>query len=185
MRRLRAMLVAAVVLAATGAAGAGLASGNGGSARNGHEHELNAQDRMFLTGAIEGARFEVRGGVIAKSHSGSGRVRAFGRLMIKDHSQEVRDLSSLARRLGVHPPGEPSPEQQKVLWVFSHFHGSAFDCTYMAYEYADHTADIGEAQVELAEGENHMVKHAASHWLQVYEEHLSKASDILLSLHNC
>jgi hypothetical protein len=36
-----------------------------------HKHELNAQDRTFLTSTIEGARFEVRGGVIAKSHAGS------------------------------------------------------------------------------------------------------------------
>jgi len=185
MRHLRTMLVAVLVLTASGAVGAGLASGHGGGGATRHEHHLNAQDRTFLTTAIEGARFEVRGGVIARSHARSPRVKAFGRLMIKDHSQEVRDLSTLARKLGVHPPGEPSPEQQKVLWVFSHFHGSAFNCTYMAYEYADHTADVGDAELELAEGENDMLKHAASHWLKVYEEHLSKASHILLSLHSC
>lgn len=72
-----------------------------------------------------------------------------------------------------------------MLWVFSHFHGSAFNCTYMAYEYADHTADVGEAELELAEGENDMAKHAAGYWLKVYEVRLSKASDILLSLHSC
>jgi putative membrane protein len=184
MGTVRTVLVAAVVLVTGGAVGAGLASGSGG-ATHGHEHELNAQDRTFLTGAIEGARFEVRGGIIAKSRAGSPRVKAFGRLMIKDHSREVRDLSAVARTVGVHPPDEPSPEQQKALWVFSHFHGGPFNCTYIAYEYADHTADVGEAEVELAEGRNPMVKHAAARWLKVYEKHLSKASDILLSLHSC
>lgn len=179
------MLVATLALAACGAVGAGLANGQGSSSASGPKHELNAQDRTFLTSAIEGARFEVRGGIIARSHAASPRVKVFGRLMIKDHSREVHDLSSLARRLGVHPPSEPSPELEKVLWVFRHFHGGAFNCTYMAYEYADHTADVGEAEIELAEGRNPMVRHAAAHWLKVYEEHLSKASDILLALRGC
>jgi hypothetical protein len=62
---------------------------------------------------------------------------------------------------------------------------AAFDCPYVAYEYADHTADVGEAELELAEGKHPMVKYAAAYWLKVYEEHLSKASDILLTLPGC
>jgi uncharacterized protein DUF4142 len=83
-------------------------------------------------------------------------------------------------------PHRPSPEQRKALQLFSQFWGKPFDCFYMAYEYADHTADVGEAELELADGRDHSVKQLGSWVLRhIYEPHLELASDILISINTC
>jgi putative membrane protein len=109
----------------------------------------------------------------------------FGKLMIRDHSREYRQVLREAREENVSVPHEPSPEQQKVLELFSQFDGPEFDCFYMSYEWVDHEADIAETEVELAEGQDDSVQRLASYWLRVYEQHDELASDILLSIKDC
>jgi putative membrane protein len=176
------MVVAALACAAV--TPAGLALGSGGHTQAGHRH-LSSQDREWLTGAIQGAKFEVLGGMTAVHHASSPAVKAFGRRMIRDHSREYRDLRAVAHRLGVPAPTRPDPEQRKSLWVLAHFHGGRFDCAYITDEYSDHVGDKAEAELEIAAGSNMVVRHNAHQWLGVYEKHLSIASHILLSLHHC
>jgi putative membrane protein len=163
---------------------ASLALGSGQHAQAGHRH-LSSQDKEWLTSSIQGAKFEVLGGMTAVHNASSPAVKAFGRRMIRDHSREYRDLRAVAHRLGIHAPTRPDPEQRKTLWVLSHFHGGQFDCAYITDEYTDHVGDKAEAELELAAGSNRIVKHNAHQWLQVYEMHLSMASHILLSLDHC
>jgi putative membrane protein len=148
-------------------------------------HGLNDQDRTFLKGTSEGAKFEVLGGMIARHHHGRERVEKFGKLMISDHSREFRQVLHLAHELGVHVSHEPSPEQKAELRIFSKYWGKSFDCVYISNEWNDHETDIAEAELELAEGHNDRVKDFARYWLKVYEEHDAFASSILLSLHDC
>jgi putative membrane protein len=175
---LAALACAAMVVPA----GLALASGDHGQAR--HRH-LSSQDREWLTSAIQGAKFEVLGGMTAVHHASSPAVKAFGKRMIRDHSREYRDLRAVAHRLGVPAPTRPDPEQRKSLWVLSHFWGGKFNCAYITDEYSDHVGDKAEAELEIAAGSNHVVKQNARQWLRVYEMHLSMASRILLSLNHC
>jgi predicted outer membrane protein len=148
--------------------------------------DLNAQDRMFLVGSAEGAKFEVLAGQIAARHGSKASVKSFGRRMIRDHSLELNRILAEARDEHLSVPHQPSPELRRVLQLFSQFWGKDFDCFYMAYEYADHTADVGEAELELADGHDHSVKQLGA-WVlhHIYEPHLALASDVLLSIEDC
>jgi putative membrane protein len=130
-----------------------------------------------------GAKFEVLAGMIAVHNHGRERVEKFGRLMIKDHSREFKEVIHLGHELGVHVPHEPSPEQKAELRIFSQFWGSRFDRVYISNEWNDHNTDIAEA--ELAEGHSEQVKDFAEYWLKVDKEHDDCASSILLSLSHC
>jgi putative membrane protein len=177
--RMKVSRIAAALIAAA------LIGTAGSSALADASHRVNQQDREFLKSSAEGAKFEVLGGRIAQHHADSNRVERFGALMVKDHSREFNQVLNVAHEVGVNVPHEPSPEQQQVLENFKQFHGSKFDCFYISYEWVDHEADIAEAELELAEGENPKVLHLAHYWLGVYKEHDELASDILLSLDDC
>jgi len=174
-----ALLVGGMSIAAVAAHGADRETSNDSGT------DLNAMDREFLKSAAAGARFEVIGGHHAVKLSASNKVAHFGHRMIKDHSLEYQKVLAQAQHESVSVPHEPEPEQRKTLKVLGMFKGHAFDCAYMAVEYADHTADVTEAELELAEGRDGSVKQLASWTLHnIYRPHLAMASDILLSL-NC
>ncbi|HJX08583.1 MAG TPA: DUF4142 domain-containing protein [Actinomycetota bacterium] len=147
--------------------------------------DLNAMDKEFLKSAAAGARFEVIGGHHAVKLAASAKVTHFGHRMIKDHSLEFQKVLTEARHEHVVVPPEPEPEQKKTLKIAGMFKGHTFDCAYMALEYTDHTADVAEAELELAEGHDGSVKDLAAWTLHnIYRPHLAMASDILMSL-NC
>jgi len=147
--------------------------------------DLNAMDKEFLKSAAAGSQFEIIGGHRAVHHASSAKVVHFGHRMIKDHSLEYQKVLTEAHHEDVAVPHEPDPEQKKTLKVMAMFSGRRFDCAYMAIEYTDHTADVAEAELELAEGRDGSVQQLAR-WVlnNVYKPHLALASDILLSL-NC
>jgi len=147
--------------------------------------DLNAMDKEFLKSAAAGSQFEIIGGHRAVHHASSAKVIHFGHRMIKDHSLEYQKVLTEAHHEDVAVPHEPDPEQKKTLKVMAMFSGRRFDCAYMAIEYTDHTADVAEAELELAEGRDGSVQQLAR-WVlnNVYKPHLALASDILLSL-NC
>jgi putative membrane protein len=178
------LVVLATLACAAVVAPAGLALGSGEHAQAGHRH-LSSQDKEWLTSSIQGAKFEVLGGMAAVHHASSPAVKAFGKRMIRDHSREYRDLRAVAHRLGIHPPNRPDPEQRKTLALLSQFWGGKFDCAYITDEYSDHVGDKAEAELEIAAGSNRTVKRNAHQWLRVYEMHLNMASHILLSLDHC
>src|SRR5206468_10099777 len=160
MERRRGVAIATAVCTAIGAmAGTAVAGAHDGSHhRSSHHQRLNSQDRNFLKETSEGARFEVAGGMTARSHADRDAVKAFGQRMIDDHSREVRDVERVAAKVHVRIPKEPSDEQQKILQLTSQLQGKAFDCSYIMVEYEDHEADIKGAQLELAKGHNNQVR---------------------------
>jgi hypothetical protein len=74
-------------------------------------------DKEYLKTAIEGDRFEIEGGKLARRTSENAIVRDLATRLVQDHSKSLEDATSEAHRLGVKIPGAPSPSQQWELEV--------------------------------------------------------------------
>jgi putative membrane protein len=188
---MRKITVAAIALAAAAAspiAATATASPSHTTSHNAssqHEHSLNAQDKEYLKEAAQGALWEIRGGYWAQHNAAYSFTKAFGMRMIVDHSREYQDAKHTAAEVHQPVPTSVDPTQNKVLYLISQFKGSAFDCAYLSTEWADHTADVNGAKLEIAAGRNEEVKELAKKYLPVLEAHLSLAESDLMKLHSC
>jgi predicted outer membrane protein len=142
----------------------------------------SAFDEQFLTTAIEGDRFEIKGGVLAQRAGTTDKVKALGATLAKDHAKSLASASKLARRLHIDVPGGPSPSQQWELRVVASFSGAEFDRWYSDLEVQDHKQDIQEAKDAAKMGCNAKVRQDAREELPVLRRHLGLAKEALASL---
>lgn len=168
MRRAVSLAAGAVALAVAGAGGLASASDT-------HSHagrHYSSWDEQWLMTAIEGDRFEVQGGTLAESKGTTAEVRALGARLVKDHSASLADAERLARRLGIDIPKTPSESQQWELRTVAGFAGAVFDHSYADLEVSDHKQDIQEANAEMTDGSNRLVRHMAHVELPTLKQHL-------------
>lgn len=67
-------------------------------------------DRKYLSATVQGARFEIAAGHVAQRHSTTKTAKALADRFVADHSAELKDVLTLAKRLGVNAPrASPSP----------------------------------------------------------------------------
>ena len=167
MHRLPTLIAAGALVFAAGASPAAAAS-----------HHYSPQDESWLQAAIQGDRFEVRGGQAAQQKGANQAVKDLGARLAADHLKAFRRARAVAKRLGISRPGEPTESQQWELRVTSEFSGSAFDEHYTSLEVGDHRDDIDEAKSEIEGGVNASILALARQDLKLYRMHLklSKAA---------
>jgi putative membrane protein len=132
----------------------------------------SALDRHYLKSSAEGDAFEIKGGKIALEKSHDREVRKLARTLVKDHTKSLRETKALARSLGVHVEGKPSPSQSWELSIVKGKSGRAFDHWYAKLEVLDHMQDIQEAGEERDVGSNSRVRASARHELPMLRKHL-------------
>ena len=161
MHRFPKLIAAGALVFAAGASPAAAAS-----------HRYSAQDESWLQAAIQGDRFEVQGGKAAQRKGADQAVKDLGTRLAADHLKAFREARSVAKRLGISRPGEPTESQQWELRVTSEFTGSAFDQHYASLEVGDHKDDIDEAKSEIEGGVNPAILALARQDLKLYRLHL-------------
>src|SRR5882762_2782131 len=70
-------------------------------------------DANFMVNAASGGMFEVQLGQLAQTHAKNMRVKNFGEMMVKDHSEGGEKLKALAVGKGIILPDSISRQQQK------------------------------------------------------------------------
>jgi hypothetical protein len=89
-----------------------------------------AQDKAsqkFLKEAIEGNLAEVKMGELAQKNGQSDKVRSFGQMLQKDHSDANQKATAAANQLGMSPPTEPNKKQTAIYDRMSKLSGDKFD----------------------------------------------------------
>ncbi len=145
---------------------------SGGSSKADPPSSVSPFDENYLQTAIQGDRFEVIGGRLAKRRGHSVAVRALGARLLKDHKQSLKDAIDLANKLDIDVPKKPTPLMQWELRAVRHFHGRAFDRWYTDLEVQDHKQDIKEASDETSKGSDPELKKSAADELPTLREHL-------------
>jgi putative membrane protein len=138
-----------------------------------------AQDKAsqkFLKEAIEGNLAEVQMGELAQKSGGSDRVRSFGQMLQKDHSDANAKAKSAANSLGMTPPTEPNSKQKAMYERMSKMSGENFNREFAKHMVEDHKNDIKEYQKEAKK--NDAAGSYAKDALPTLQKHLEAAQSL-------
>ena len=91
-----------------------------------------ADARLFIGDLTVAGLAEVQLGQLASEHAASSDVKAFGQMMVKDHSEANGELSKLASQMKIEPPKEADKAHKELASRLSALDGPEFDRAYIA-----------------------------------------------------
>ncbi|HEX4196844.1 MAG TPA: DUF4142 domain-containing protein [Caulobacteraceae bacterium] len=137
-------------------------------------------DTAFIKDAIKGDNSEIMLGGVAQRHGASPGMRAFGDMLVTDHTKARDQATIVARGMGVAPPSGPMAEADVERAKLAVLSGPAFDHEFAKYMVNDHQHDIADFQTEAAHGHGEAAALARKS-LQVLRKHLAAAERLTRS----
>jgi putative membrane protein len=132
----------------------------------------------FVVNAANGSMMEVELGKIAEDRAANARVKAFGAMMVKDHSEANDNLKNIANSLNIAVPDSVSNDSRKEIDNLKKKNGKDFDKAYVKMMVDDHKKDIAEFRKCADNCSDSTVKNFASTLLPVLEKHLDSIQAI-------
>lgn len=142
--------------------------------------EKNASD--FMTKATSGGILEVQLGQMAQQRAINQRVKDFGLMMIRDHTQGNEELKALAAQKGITVPSTLSDDHQKHVDELAKQNGNDFDKAYMDLMQSDHKEDIKEYTDASEKVDDATIKGFAKKTVPMLQMHLDSVKAIKESL---
>jgi len=139
---------------------------------------VEADASNFAVKAANGGMMEVELGKIAMTNAANTRVRAFGDMMVKDHSQANENLKTIANSLNIALPDSVSDDARKEIDKLKMKKGKDFDKAYVDMMVDDHKKDIDEFKKCASDCSDSTIKSFASNTLPVLEKHLDSIQSI-------
>jgi len=140
--------------------------------------KVSSKDKKFVMDAAQGGMMEVKAGELAAQSAESAEVKAFGQMMVTDHTKANEELKTLASSKGITLEDKLDEKHQKMVDGLSKKTGAAFDKAYMAMMVKDHNADVKEFKTASEKADDADVKAFATKTLPTLEGHLDKAKEI-------
>jgi putative membrane protein len=140
--------------------------------------KVSTKDQKFVNDAALGGMLEVKLGEIAAKNAEDADVKAFGEMMVTDHTKANDELKSLAQSKGISVPAELDEKHQKMLDRMSRKTGAAFDRSYMKDMVSDHIKDVKEFATASEKADDADIKAFAAKTLPTLKEHLKKAREV-------
>jgi putative membrane protein len=127
------ILIAAASLSAQAQAPARPGDGSATSPETRREAPYVAQvgTQSFVSDLIMAGMAEVQLGKIAAEQAANADIKAFGRMMVADHTKSGTELTQIASRLGVQPPTQLDEKHRELVMRLSALRGAEFDRAYM------------------------------------------------------
>jgi len=146
------------------------------------QNEENAavaeDDSKFMVKAASGGMMEVELGQMAQQKAQNQRVKDFGAMMVRDHTQANNEMKALAANKNVTLPPTMGEDHQKHVQDMNEKAGKDFDKAYMNMMVDDHQKDIDDFEKASNNGNDADVKAFASKTLPVLRTHLDSAKAI-------
>ena len=136
--------------------------------------KLSVADNDFVLAAAQGGMTEVKLGELAAQKAVRDDVKAFGQMMVKDHSAINADLKALAALKGVTLPEGLDVKHQRMVDKMAALTGSGFDDAYVADMVKGHKKDSKSFKVESAKTEDADIKSFLDKSIPVVDEHLRR-----------
>jgi putative membrane protein len=136
--------------------------------------KLSTADENFILAAAQGGMTEVKLGELAAQKGTRSDVKAFGQMMVKDHTAINGDLKALAAQKGVILPDSLDAKHQVMVDKMAALTGSEFDAAYVADMRKDHKMDAKEFQAESAKTKDADIKVFVDKSIPVVGEHLKR-----------
>lgn len=96
--------------------------------------------RLFISEMTVVALTEIRLGQMAAERGERANVKAFGQMMVKDHSAANAELGQLAAEMKIVPPTEIDKKHGELVERLSKLHGAEFDRAYIMAMVEGHQA---------------------------------------------
>src|SRR5664280_2226077 len=138
------------------------------------ETKLSTADKDFILAAAQGGMTEVKLGDLASKNGKRDDVKAFGQMMVKDHSAINDDLKALAAQKGVTLPDSLDAKHQAMVDKLAALTGSELDNAYIADMIKDHKMDAKEFKAESAETKDADIKGFVDKSIPVVDGHLKR-----------
>jgi putative membrane protein len=132
----------------------------------------------FTMKAATGGMMEVQLGQIAQTKAMDPRVKAFGSMMVQDHSAANDELKRLADAKHINLPGTLSADEQDKIDDLNKKTGKDFDKAYMHMMLDDHKKDIREFEKAGNDLTDPDLKNFAMKTLPALQKHLDSAKAI-------
>lgn len=132
--------------------------------------------RHFLKDAMEGDNSEVMLGKMAIARGGDQATKAYGQMLVDDHSMHLQKVIKVASAMNVPEDHQAMPAADKERNKLSRLHGEAFDHEFAKYMAKDHKKDIGD--YEKAAKMPGPVGQLAEQTLPTLHKHLDEAQKL-------
>jgi putative membrane protein len=147
-----------------------VADGRGGT-------EVQIDDQVFVTKALQGSMAEIELADMALAKSSDPRVKEFAEQMKKDHSASQAHFAQAASREGVQQPTGLTATQQATKDELSALQGGAFDRAYMRHMVHDHEKEVALFTAKSRTGDGDVAA-IANRQVTVLHKHLEMARDV-------
>jgi putative membrane protein len=136
--------------------------------------------QAFVTAAAQSDEFERQEGRLAARQASAPRVRAFGRMMVIDHTRTTAALKVALRRAHLPPPAPPvlTPNQARKIALLRGLHGDRFDQAFIGQQVDAHQAALSILQEYAVAGDNSVIQKAAAGTVPLVRRHLDMARRI-------
>jgi putative membrane protein len=118
---------------------------------------------------------EIQAGKLAQGMGSTAEVRAFGAMMVEQHSDANAKLASIANSKGVTLPAAPSEAQINTLKLLHARPGASFDKAYLAEQVRAHEEALRLLKSQIVSGEDAELTAFAQEMLPTVESHLRMA----------
>jgi len=135
---------------------------------------VSTADKDFILAAAQGGMTEVKLGELAARNGKRDDVKAFGQMMVKDHSAINYDLKALAAQKGVTLPDSLDAKHQGMVDKMAALTGPAFDDAYIAGMIKAHKNDAKAFKAESAATQDADIKSFLDKSIPVVDEHLQR-----------
>jgi predicted outer membrane protein len=134
---------------------------------------LSASDRQLLVAVRQAGLWEMPAGQQAQQRAASPKVKEIAQMIAGQHAQLDEDTRTVAQRLEVILPNEPSPQQKAWLAEMSDRFGGAFDNTFVLRLRAAHGKVFGVIAQVRAKTENSEIRAFADRCLRYVGTHMA------------
>ncbi|HEY1247092.1 MAG TPA: DUF4142 domain-containing protein [Hyphomicrobiaceae bacterium] len=133
-----------------------------------------SEQKAFIREAIQGNLAEIDMGKLAQRRSGNEAVKAFGRMLVEDHTAANEKARKVAQDLKATPPSRPGLRERAVYAKLALLRGAAFDRQFAKEMVSDHQKDIAAFRAQAQAGTEPTAS-MAREVLPTLEKHLSAA----------
>ncbi len=134
-------------------------------------------ESAFLTDATRGNIAEVKMGELAQQRGQSEGIRAFGEMLVEDHSKALKESAELAKDLDVVPPALPSAEQTQKHDSLARLQGAEFDQAFAGEMVKAHQETIAKYEKQAQRSDSKVAK-LAKDALPMLQAHLAMAQQL-------
>src|SRR6185312_2121511 len=136
----------------------------------------------FVSNASQSDMYEIQAGQIAQKRSKNPDIKAFGKMMVTDHTKTSKTIGPLAKAAGQTPATALDNRRQGFVDNLNKASDADFDKTYIDQQVAAHEEALSLLQGYAKDGSDAGLKAAAAKTVPMVEAHLDKAKSIQAAL---